>query len=183
MSTTLPDPNVSSIPRVNSAGPAGRLTSGGRSPAYAQFTETPFRAATNTSTGTSPDLVGESSSSSVREWTLRGVGAIQAALGAALAISAIAGSSVGPARVAMAILGLAFLVLGAATAARPRMIIDRASITTVAVLFDAALTVAGMSVMLVGWADLTISGASAILLAIVAAAVTAIATAFVGARD
>ncbi|MEU3010413.1 hypothetical protein [Nocardia asteroides] len=115
--------------------------------------------------------------------TLRVIGATQAAVGVALAVSAVAGASVGSAAAAMAVLGLAFLLLGAATAVRPRAIMDRVSLGTSAVLADAVLTVAALGLMMVGWADLSTGGAVTILAAIIAAVVTAIATAFAGVRD
>ncbi|WP_167456295.1 hypothetical protein [Nocardia neocaledoniensis] len=116
-------------------------------------------------------------------WSLRAVGAGQGALGIALLIAGIAGSSTGAAPAALAVFGAAFLLLGAATASRPRPIIDRAPIGTLAVLADSALTVAGVGMLLLAWAELSTAGAAALLVGIVVAVVAAIATAFAGIDD
>ncbi|MEV0335696.1 hypothetical protein [Nocardia sp. NPDC050717] len=115
--------------------------------------------------------------------SLQAVGAGQSALGVALLFAGIAGSSTGPAPVAIAVLGAAFLLLGVATASRPRPIVTRASIGTLAVLADSALTVAGVSLLLLAWAELSTAGAATILVGVVIAVVAAIATAFVGTDD
>lgn len=116
-------------------------------------------------------------------WSLRAVGAGQGALGIALLIAGITGSSTGAAPVALAVLGAAFLLLGVATATRPRPIIDRASIGTLAVLADSALTVAGVGTLLLAWAELSTAGAATLLVGVVVAVVAAIATAFADTDD
>lgn len=116
-------------------------------------------------------------------WTLRAVGAGQSAVGAALLFAGIAGSSTGSARVAVATLGVAFLLLGVATTSKPRPIIGRASIGTLAVLADSALTVAGVGMLLLAWAELSTAGAATVLVGVVVAVAAAIATAFAGTGD
>ncbi|UGT55315.1 hypothetical protein [Nocardia asteroides] len=116
-------------------------------------------------------------------WSLRAVGAGQGALGVALLIAGIAGSSTGAAPVALAVLGAAFLLLGVATATRPRPVVDHASIGTLAVLADSALTVAGVGMLLLTWAELSTGGAGTLLVGIVVAVAAAIATAFAGTDD
>lgn len=138
-------------------------------------------AAFRTGGGTHGKGLPHSDSTPIR--TLRVVGATQAAMGLVLAVSAVAGASVGAAAAGTAVLGLAFLLLGGATAAKPHTILDRTSLGTSTVLADAVLTVAGLGLMMLGWAALSTGGAVAILVAITTAVATAIATAFAGVRD